>query len=392
MQPRSVEDYRGLAARRLPAFMFEYVDSGSCAEVTMRRNRDSLNALALRQRVLRDVSEIDTSTELFGTRWALPFALSPVGMAGMLARRGEVQAARAAREAAVPFTLSSASVCPLEEVAAGTGSPFWFQLYMLNDRGYMQELLQRARTAGCCALLVTVDTPVLGTRYRDFRAGISNDPWPVRAARLAGQVATKPAWAWHVGLHGRPHMLGNMAAAVEAGSPLAAVAGWMQSSLAASLGWKDLEWIRDRWSGPLLLKGLLDAEDVRMAAASPIDGLVVSNHGGRQLDGAMATAEVLPGIVDAVGGRFPVLVDGGVRSGADILRMLALGASAVMAGRAWAYALAAAGGAGVERLLQLISQELRIAMALAGVTRIADIGPDCLGGFSRTHETQGRTI
>lgn len=374
MLPRSVADYRRLAERRLPRFMFEYVDAGSYAEVTLRRNCADLERIALRQRVLRDVSQIDLGITLFGERQSMPVLLAPVGMAGMMARRGEVQAARAAAKVGIPFCLSSAACCGIEEVAAGSGAPFWFQLYMLKDRGYMRALLGRARAAGCTALLVTVDTPYLGARYRDYRAGISNDPWPIRAARMAGQVLPRPHWLWNVGLRGRPHGLGNMTAAVGADAPLAAVMTWMQSNIETALGWDDFVWLRAHWDGPILIKGILDVEDAVRAVSTGVNGIVVSNHGGRQLDGVPSTAAALPPIADAVGDQLTLLVDGGVRSGLDVARMLALGARAVLIGRPWAFALGARGAPGVVHMLGLLRDELRIAMALTGATTPTELG------------------
>lgn len=373
MLPRSTADYKLLAGKRLPNFMFEYIEAGSYLEQTRHANRADLAAISLRQRVFRDVSEIDLSTTLLGHKVPLPVALGPVGIAGMMARRGEVQAVRAAGKLGVPFTLSSAACCPVEEVGAAAGGPFWFQLYMLKDRGYMAALLARARTAGCTALLVTVDLPYLGTRYRDFRAGISSDPWLLRMARLAGQVLPKPHWLWNVGVRGRPHTLGNMAAGVAPGAPLASVMGFMQSNMENAVGWDFVEWVRQHWDGPVLIKGVLDPDDAREALRCGADGIVVSNHGGRQLDGVPSTARALPPIADAVGSDFTILADGGIRTGLDVARMLALGAQGVLLGRAWAYALGARGETGVAHMLTLLREELRIAMALTGVTRVKDL-------------------
>lgn len=378
MTPRSLADYKRLAARRLPGFLFEYLEAGSYLEHTRQANRTDLAEIALRQRVLRDVSHVDTSANLLGADVSFPVALSPVGMAGMMARRGEVQAVRAAGGAGVPFTLSSAACCPVEEVGQAASGAFWFQLYMLKDRGYMAALLARAQAAGCTALLVTVDLPVLGVRYRDFRSGISSDPWPIRMARMAAQVLPRPHWAWHVGLHGKPHTLGNMAAAVSPGAPLAEVMGFMQGNLENSVDWSILDWLRQHWRGPIVVKGVLDAEDARRAAAHGADGIVVSNHGGRQLDGVPSSARALPAIADAVGGQMTLLADGGVRTGLDVARMLALGADGVMIGRGWAYPLAARGQAGVAHMLALLKDELRVAMALTGATKIADLSRQSL--------------
>ena len=366
-------DYRELARRRLPHFLFEYIDGGAYAEVTLRRNLEDLAAIALRQRVLRDVSAVDLSTELFGQKLALPLALAPIGLAGLNARRGEVQAARAAEAAGVPFCLSTVSACPLGEVAAGVTRPFWFQLYMIRDRAFMRDLLAQAVQAGCSALVFTVDMPLPGTRYRDYRSGLAGAPGFSGALRRFGQATLRPAWAWDVGVRGRPHALGNVAPVLGPNTGLEDFFAWMRGNFDPSVTWKDLEWVRAQWRGPLIVKGILDVEDARAAAAVGVDGIVVSNHGGRQLDGTPSTVRALPPIVDAVGAQLSVLVDGGVRSGLDVVRMLALGARGVLLGRAWAFALAGAGQAGVAHLLQLIAAEMRVAMALTGCTSIAAI-------------------
>ena len=372
----SVSDYRALAKARLPHFLFEYLDGGSYDEVTLRRNVEDLQSIALRQRVLRNVSAIDLSAELFGQRWAMPVGLGPVGLSGLYARRGEVQAAKAAAEAGVPFTLSTLSACSIKEVAAGSGKPFWFQLYIVKDREFVRDMIARAKEAGCGALLLTVDLAVPGTRYRDYRTGLSGTAGG-RLNRLR-QVTACPDWAWDVGLHGRPHTLGNLEPLLGSGAALEDLMGWVARNFDASVGWKDVEWVRGQWDGPLVIKGVLDPEDAREAAASGADAVMVSNHGGRQLDGAVSTARALPSVSAAIESRVPVLVDGGVRSGLDVARMLALGADFVLLGRAWAYALAARGQAGVAHVLKLIDAEMRVAMALTGCTRVADIGPDIL--------------
>lgn len=370
----NVGDYREIARARLPHFLFEYLDGGSYDEVTLAANRHDLRAVKLRQRVLRDVSDLDLSTELFGQRWPLPVGLCPIGLAGMYARRGEVQAARAARAAGIPFTLSSLSVCPVREIACELQSPFWLQLYIIRDRGFVRDLLAQAREAKCSALLLTVDLPVSGSRYRDYRSGLSGGTRLQRAA----QALTRPAWAWNVGLLGRPHSLGNLEPVLGRNSGLEDYFGWIGANFDASITWDDVAWVREHWNGPLIIKGILEPDDARIAVAKGVDGIVVSNHGGRQLDGVSSTARALPSIVEAVAGKLPVLVDGGVRSGLDVVRMLALGADFVLLGRAWAYALASRGEAGVAHVLKLIEAEMRVAMALTGCTTISGINPEII--------------
>jgi len=376
----NIADFREAARRKLPRFLFEYIDGGSYSETTLRRNGDDLAGIALRQRVLRDVSQIDLSTELFGTKQAMPVALAPIGLAGLNARRGETQAVRAAEKAGVPFTLSTVSACPLGEVAAAASKPFWFQLYMIRDRGFMRELLAQAVAAECSALVFTVDMPVPGSRYRDVRSGLAGAPGLKGDMRRTAQAMLRPGWAWDVGLWGRPHHLGNIAPALKGQTGLNDFFAWMRENFDSAITWKDLDFIRSEWRGPLIIKGILDPEDAKEAAALGADGLIVSNHGGRQLDGVLSTARALPPIADAVGDKLTVLADGGVRSGLDVVRMLALGAKGVLLGRAWAFALAAGGEAGVSKMLGLIEAEMRVAMALTGVTRIDQISRDNLAG------------
>ena len=378
MKAASVIDYRELARRRLPRFLFDYIDGGSYAEISLRRNVADLEQVALRQRVLRDVSAIDLTTTLFGHTQALPVALAPIGLAGMNARRGEVQAARAAEAAGVPFTLSTVSACPLAEVVAGIRDPIWFQLYMIRDRGFMADLLAQAKAARCSALVFTVDMPVPGSRYRDYHSGLAGAAGAAGALRRFWQGLTHPRWAWDVGLRGRPHSLGNVAPVLGDRTGLEDFFAWMRGNFDPTVTWRDLDFIREHWDGPLILKGILDADDAREAAALGADGIVVSNHGGRQLDGVPSTARALPAIADAVGDRLTVLADGGVRSGLDVVRMLALGAKGVLLGRAWAFALAGGGQAGVTHMLALIAAEMRVAMALTGVTRIDQVDGNIL--------------
>jgi L-lactate dehydrogenase (cytochrome) len=362
----AIADYRALAKARLPHFLFEYVDGGSYDEVTLERNIADLRAVALRQRVLRDVSAIDLTTSLLGKQWAMPVGLGPVGLSGMYARRGEVQAARAACDANVPFCLSTVSICSVEETTQAAPG-HWFQLYFVKDRGYVAALIERAEAAGCGALVLTVDLAVPGSRYRDARAAGGG-------LRRFAELLARPTWLWDVGLKGKPHSFGNLEAIVGRDAPLADFQAWIGANFDASVTWSDVEWVKQQWPGPLIIKGLLDPEDARQAVAAGADAIVVSNHGGRQLDGVSSTARALPRVAEAIGGRLPVLVDGGVRSGLDVVRMLALGADFVLLGRAWAFALAAGGGAEVARMLKLVEAEIRVAMALTGVTRIDEIG------------------
>jgi L-lactate dehydrogenase (cytochrome) len=368
--PASVSDYRALAKARLPHFLFEYLDGGSYAEATLKRNTADLEAVALRQRVLRDVSGIDLSTDLFGRRWAMPVGLGPVGLAGLYARRGEVQAARAAAAANVPMALSTVGGCSLREVAESGHVP-WYQLYFVKDRGFVSDMVDRTKEAGCEALILTVDLAVPGARYRDYRAA-GGGP------RRMAQLLSRPEWLWDVGIRGRPISLGNLEPIVGRKAPLSDFQAWISANFDPSVSWKDVEWLRQRWGGPLIIKGILDPDDARQAAKAGADAIVVSNHGGRQLDGVISTARALPRIAEAIGGRIPVLADGGVRSGLDVVRMLALGADFVLLGRAWAYALAASGGDGVAHVLKIIEAEMRVAMALTGHTVIGEVGDEAL--------------
>ena len=369
----SVSDFRELARRRLPHFLFEYIDGGSYAEVTLRRNVADLEAVALRQRVLRDMSSLDLTTSLFGQKLAMPVALAPIGLAGMNARRGECQAVRAADKAGIPFTLSTVSACALSEVAAAATQPFWFQLYMIRDRAFMRDLMAQAVEAKCSALVFTVDMPVPGSRYRDYHSGLAGAPGLKGALRRTIQSAMKPDWAWDVGVRGRPHALGNVAPVLKGKTGIEDFFAWMRDNFDNSINWRDLDFIRSEWKGPLIIKGLLDPEDAKEAAAIGADGIIVSNHGGRQLDGVLSTARALPPIADAVGDRLTVLADGGVRSGLDVVRMLALGAKGVLLGRAWVFALAARGQVGVEQMLAMIEAEMRVAMTLTGMRSIDEI-------------------
>jgi L-lactate dehydrogenase (cytochrome) len=367
----STLDFREAARRRLPRFLFDYADGGANSEHTLQRNVLDLAEVPLRQRVLKGGGAVDLKTTLFGHERTLPVMLGPVGIAGMYRRRGEAQAARAARTVGIPFCLSTVSLCSLAEVVKAAGSEHvWFQLYVIRDRAFMRDLLATAQAAGVQALVFTVDMPVPGARYRDAHSGMSGPRAPLR--RML-QTLGKPGWAWDVGLHGRPHRLGNLEPVLGKASGLNDYMGWLGSNFDPSIVWKDLDWIRASWKGPLIIKGILDPEDARAAADIGADGIVVSNHGGRQLDGVLSSARALPAIADAVGDRLTVLANSGIRSGLDVVRTLALGARGVLLGRAWVFALAASGEAGVAQLLELISREMRVAMTLTGARSIADI-------------------
>lgn len=375
LAPANVADYRELARRRLPRQLFDYIDGGAYEERTLARNVEDLNRIELRQRVMRDVSSLRLATRLFDQELSMPLALAPVGLAGMFARRGEVQAARAAEAAGVPFCESTVSICSLEEVRAATRAPFWYQLYVMRDRGYTETLLERATRAGCPVLLLTVDLPVVGARYRDTRNGMTDPIATAEKLARAADIASHPRWVRDVALGGRPLTFGNLEAAVPQARDPAAFRQWIDAQFDPSVTWSDIAWVRAHYAGKIVVKGVLDAEDARAAIDAGVDGIVVSNHGGRQLDGVASTATILPSIAAAVDGRVPLLVDGGVRSGLDILRMLALGASACLVGRAWVYAMAARGEAGVAHVLSILRKELEVAMALTGTTDLARVDP-----------------
>lgn len=371
--PASFADYRRLAERRLPRTLFDYADGGAVEEVTLRENVADFEALRLRQRVLRDVSQIDSSIELFGEKLAMPLILAPVGMGGMYARRAEVQAKRAADAAGIRQCLSTLSICSLDEVARETGTPPWFQLYMLKDRGVVKAMLEHAWELGVRNLFFTVDLNVVGARYRDVRNGMSGGTglWGKLRSGVI-DYALHPRWLWQVGICGRPHDLGNFTAFVQNPS-MQGYRKWVEQQIDPSVTWKDIEWLRGEWHGTLVLKGILDPEDAKQGIATGADGLVVSNHGARQLDGVSSTAAMLPRVAEATGGAKPLLVDGGIRSGQDLVKALALGASAALIGRPWVFALAAQGEAGLRRMLGQYRDDMRNALGLTGYANAADV-------------------
>ena len=378
LAPASVGDYRELARRRLPRQLFDYIDGGAYAETTLRANVEDLHRIHLRQRVLRDVSDIDLGVEVLGERLSLPVALAPIGLLGMFARRGEVQGARAAEREGVRFCESTVSICPIEEVAAATSVPIWFQLYVMRDRGYAEMLMAKAHEAGCSVLILTVDLAVIGARYRDTRNGMSDDTPTSKKLVRAWDILSHPRWLFDVALRGKPLTFGNLEAAVPGARNPAQFKEWVDSQFDPSVTWDDLAWVRKHWPGKLVLKGILDPEDAKQAIAVGADAIVVSNHGGRQLDDVRSTVSALPRIRDAVGDELEILVDGGIQSGLDVVKMLALGAKACLLGRAWAYAVAGAGEEGVAHVLRIIREEMHVAMALTGNTRLDQLGPEVL--------------
>lgn len=371
----SASDYREAARRKLPRFLFDYIDGGAYAEHTLRANSADLTGISLRQRILKNVETLSLETTLFNQPLSMPIILAPVGLTGMFARRGEVQAVKAAQNKGIPLCLSTVSVCSIEEVAAQSQQSIWFQLYVLKDRGFMKNALERAKAAGVKNLVFTVDMPTPGARYRDAHSGMSG---PFASSRRMLQAMTKPDWAFNVGVMGRPHDLGNISKYLGKAVTLEDYMGWLANNFDPSISWSDLEWIRDFWKGPMIIKGILDPQDARDAVSFGADGIVVSNHGGRQLDGVLSTTKALPPIMQAIGNDLTVLVDSGIRSGLDVVRMLALGAKGVLLGRSMAYALAADGQRGVENMLDIFAKEMRVAMTLTGVTSISQIDESTL--------------
>ena len=365
-----IEDLRQVARRKVPRAFFDYAEAGSYSQETLRANREDLERIKLRQRVLVDVSQRDLTTTIIGEQARLPLALAPIGLCGMQHGDGEILACRAAQAAGIPFTLSTMSICSIEDVARAVGKPFWFQLYVMKDRGFIRALIERAAAARCSALVLTVDLQVLGQRHCDIRNGMTVPP-QIKLANLI-DVASKPAWALSI-LRGKRKTFGNLAGHVRGMENVNSLALWTASQFDPALNWKDVEWVRSIWSGKLILKGILDVEDAKTAARTGASALVVSNHGGRQLDGAPSSISALPKIVEAVGAQIEVMFDGGIRSGQDILRALALGARSCMIGRSYIYGLGAGGEDGVGKAIEILAKELDVAMALTGTRRVQDI-------------------
>lgn len=376
--PASIGDYRELARRKLPRQLFDYIDGGAFGEVTLRANRDDLNRIRLRQRVLRDVSRRNLSTTVLGQEIALPVVLAPVGFAGMFSRRGEVSAARSAERAGVPFCESTLSICAIEEVSAALVKPAWFQLYVMKDRTYADALMERAWNAGCRTLVLTVDLPVVGQRYRDIRNGISGETTRSIRLRRGLDIARHPRWVRDVAMKGKPLTFGNLQNVLPLAKVPADFQRWIASQFDPSVTWSDLEWIRAKWKGTIAIKGILDVDDAREAVARGADAVIVSNHGGRQLDDVPSTIRVLPEIAAAVGDQCDVLMDGGIRSGLDVVKALSLGAKACLLGRPWVYAVAGRGEKGVDHMFQILRTEMLVTLGLTGVTDVKDLDASVL--------------
>ncbi|MGB6966899.1 MAG: alpha-hydroxy acid oxidase [Xanthobacteraceae bacterium] len=365
-----IEDLRQLAHRKVPRAFIDYAESGSYTEQTLAANRADLERIKLQQRILFDVSQRTTKTTILGEPATMPLALAPIGLFGMQHGDGEILACRAAHAAGIPFTLSTMSICSIEDVAAAVDKPFWFQLYVMKDRGFIRALIERAAAAKCSALVLTVDLQVIGQRHNDIRNGMTVPP-KVRLKNVV-DIATKPAWAFGI-LRGKRRTFGNIAGHYPGMESVTVLSKWVSEQFDATLNWKDVEWIKSLWPGKLLLKGILDVEDARIATKIGAAAIVVSNHGGRQLDGASSSIAALPPVVEAVGSDLEVMFDGGIRSGQDIVRALALGARSCMSGRAYIYGLGAGGQAGVARAIEIMRNELSTTMALMGVTKVSDI-------------------
>jgi L-lactate dehydrogenase (cytochrome) len=374
----SIEDLRQRARRNVPKMFFDYADAGSYNQETLRSNRADLERIKLRQRILVDVDQRDTSTTIIGEKVALPLALGPIGLGGMMHGDGEILACRAAQAAGIPYTLSTMSINSIEDLAGAVAKPFWFQLYVMRDRGFIRELIQRAAAAKCSALMLTVDLQVLGQRHCDVRNGLTVPP-EIKIRNLV-DIATKPAWALSV-LRGKRKTFGNLAGHVRDMENINSLAAWTASQFDPTLNWKDVEWIKSLWPGKLILKGVLDMEDARIATKTGVAAISVSNHGGRQLDGAPSAISALPRVVDAVGSEIEVLFDSGIRTGADIMRALALGAHACIVGRSYIYGLGAGGQAGVARAVEILGREFDVTMALCGVKSLKEIDRRVLADY-----------
>ena len=372
-----IEDLRALARRKVPKAFFDYVDSGSYSEETLRANRVDLEHIKLRQRVMVDVSERSLATTIVGQKVTAPFALAPIGLCGLQHGDGEILSAQAANDAGIPFILSTMSICSIEQVAEATDKPFWFQLYVIRDRDFSKDILARAANAGCNALILTVDLQVLGQRHRDIKNGMTVPP-EIRLNNII-DIASKPTWAFSI-LRGKSKTFGTLAGHVKGMEGVTSLAQWTNSQFDPALNWKDVEWIKKTWPGKLIIKGILDVQDAKTAVKLGADAIVVSNHGGRQLDGAPSSISALPAVAQAVGSDTEVLFDGGIRTGADMMRALALGARACLIGRAYIYGLGAAGRVGVSKAIEILKNELSVTMALTGTNRVTDIGPHVLVG------------
>jgi L-lactate dehydrogenase (cytochrome) len=365
-----IEDLRRAAHRKVPHAFFGYAEAGSYSEETLRANRADMERVRLRQRVLIDVSERDTSTKILNEKASLPIALAPIGIGGLQYGNGEIHACRAAQAAGIPYTLGTMSICSIEDVVGAVEKPFWFQLYVMKDRGFARSLIERAAAAKCSALVLTVDLQILGQRHADIKNGLSVPP-SLKIRNLI-DMATKPAWVYRV-LTGKRWTFGNLAGHVKGEEGVTALAEWIAHQFDPTLNWKDVEWIRSIWPGTLIIKGILDVEDAKLASKAGVEGIVVSNHGGRQLDGGASSISILPKIADAVGSEIEILFDGGIRSGQDLMRALALGAKSCMIGRAYIYGLGAGGQAGVARAIEIMRKELDVTMALTGVRTVEEI-------------------
>jgi L-lactate dehydrogenase (cytochrome) len=374
----SIEDLRQQARRRVPKMFFDYLEAGSYNEETLRANRSDFEDIKLRQRILVNVDQRSTETTILGEKASLPLALAPIGLGGMMHGDGEILACRAAQAAGIPYTLSTMSICSIEDVAGAVDKPFWFQLYVMRDRGFVKELIQRAVAAKCSALMLTVDLQVLGQRHCDLRNGLTVPP-AIKIKNVI-DIMTKPAWALSV-VKARRKMFGNLAGYVKGQHNVNSLAQWIAGQFDASLSWKDVEWIKSLWPGKLILKGILDVDDAKIAVTTGADAISVSNHGGRQLDGAPSAIAALPRVADAVGGEIEVMFDSGVRGGADIMRALALGARSCILGRSYIYGLGAAGQAGVARAIEILDKELSVTMALCGVNSLAEINREVIAGY-----------